>query len=220
MCIRDSDCPSLMLGIAIRCMQHSQAMVERGVCELAHSFFHYDCLPYQGSHDANACTDVESHYFVWLAVKFPNILKTTTWLLSPCVANFSRSCVPVLITLQWSVTLRSAFYRGGKKSHFHIWGVFSFILMNIKLSRILYTCIQNIIHWVNISGFAIIDLWLNVHNVKSISICACKWMLFFRYTFPKLWATILLRNMVASFFPYVLLTYVHMQDKYIDMQHN
>ena len=31
-----SDCPSLMLGIAI----HSQAMLERGVCELAHSFFH------------------------------------------------------------------------------------------------------------------------------------------------------------------------------------
>ena len=30
-----------MLGIAIRCIQHSQAMVERGVCELDHSFFHY-----------------------------------------------------------------------------------------------------------------------------------------------------------------------------------
>ena len=36
-----SDCPSLMHGIAIRCIQHSQAMLERGVCELAHSFFHY-----------------------------------------------------------------------------------------------------------------------------------------------------------------------------------
>ena len=35
-----SDCPSLMLGIAIRCIQHFQAMLERGVCELAHSFFH------------------------------------------------------------------------------------------------------------------------------------------------------------------------------------
>ena len=35
-----SDCPSLMLGIAIHCIQHSQAMLERGVCELAHSFFH------------------------------------------------------------------------------------------------------------------------------------------------------------------------------------
>ena len=163
-----------MLGIAIRCMQHSQAMVERGVCELAHSFFHYDCLPYQWSHDANACTDVESHYFVWLAVKFPNILKTTTWLLSPCVAKFSRSCVPVLITLQWSVTLRSAFYRGGKKSHFHIWGVFSFILMNIKLSRILYTCIHNIIHWVNISGFAIIDLWLNQGRSQELEMGGAK----------------------------------------------
>ena len=35
-----SDCPSLMLGNAIHCIQHSQAMLERGVCELAHSFFH------------------------------------------------------------------------------------------------------------------------------------------------------------------------------------
>ena len=35
-----SDCPSLMLGIAIHCIQLSQAMLERGVCELAHSFFH------------------------------------------------------------------------------------------------------------------------------------------------------------------------------------
>ena len=35
-----SDCPSLMLVIAIHCIQHSQAMLERGVCELAHSFFH------------------------------------------------------------------------------------------------------------------------------------------------------------------------------------
>ena len=38
-----SDCPSLMLGIAIHCIQHSQAMLERGVCELAHSFFHFSC---------------------------------------------------------------------------------------------------------------------------------------------------------------------------------
>ena len=30
-----------MLGIAIHYIQHSQAMLERGVCELAHSFFHY-----------------------------------------------------------------------------------------------------------------------------------------------------------------------------------
>ena len=36
-----SNCPSLMLGIAIHCIQHSQAMLERGVCELAHSFFHF-----------------------------------------------------------------------------------------------------------------------------------------------------------------------------------
>ena len=37
-----SDCPSLLLGIAIHCIQHSQAMLERGVCELAHSFFHWN----------------------------------------------------------------------------------------------------------------------------------------------------------------------------------
>ena len=30
-----------MLGIAIHCILHSQAMLERGVCELAHSFFHF-----------------------------------------------------------------------------------------------------------------------------------------------------------------------------------
>ena len=36
-----SDCQSLILGIAIHCIQHSQAMLERGVCELAHSFFHF-----------------------------------------------------------------------------------------------------------------------------------------------------------------------------------
>ena len=36
-----SDCTSLKLGIAIHCIQHSQAMLERGVCELAHSFFHF-----------------------------------------------------------------------------------------------------------------------------------------------------------------------------------
>ena len=29
-----------MLGIAIHCIQHSQAMLEHWVCELAHSFFH------------------------------------------------------------------------------------------------------------------------------------------------------------------------------------
>ena len=39
-----SDWQSLMLGIAIHCIQHSQAMLERGVCELAHSFFHFFCV--------------------------------------------------------------------------------------------------------------------------------------------------------------------------------
>ena len=30
-----------MLGITIHYIQHSQTMLERGVCELAHSFFHF-----------------------------------------------------------------------------------------------------------------------------------------------------------------------------------
>ena len=42
LCNSDETCfLSLMLGIAICCIQHSQAMLERGVCELAHSFFHF-----------------------------------------------------------------------------------------------------------------------------------------------------------------------------------
>ena len=40
-----SNCPSLMLGIALRCIQHIQAMLEREVCENAHSFFHVYFLP-------------------------------------------------------------------------------------------------------------------------------------------------------------------------------
>ena len=36
----------IMLGIAIHCIQHSQAMLERGVCELAHSFFHFKWIDY------------------------------------------------------------------------------------------------------------------------------------------------------------------------------
>ena len=36
--------PVAMLGIAIHCIQHSQAMLERGVYELAHSFFHCSCV--------------------------------------------------------------------------------------------------------------------------------------------------------------------------------
>ena len=36
-----SDCLSLKLGIAIRCIQHSQAMLERDLCKPAHSFFHF-----------------------------------------------------------------------------------------------------------------------------------------------------------------------------------
>ena len=39
LCFSLSDCPSLMLGISIHCIQHSQAILERGVCEFAHSFF-------------------------------------------------------------------------------------------------------------------------------------------------------------------------------------
>ena len=44
-----------MLGIAIHCIQHSQAILERGVCELAHSFFHFFCLQhFSVNHDSVA----------------------------------------------------------------------------------------------------------------------------------------------------------------------
>ena len=36
-----SDCPSLLHGIDICYVQHSQAILECAVCEPAHSFFHY-----------------------------------------------------------------------------------------------------------------------------------------------------------------------------------
>ena len=36
-----SDCPSLMHDLGIRYVQHFQIMTERGVCELAHPFFHF-----------------------------------------------------------------------------------------------------------------------------------------------------------------------------------
>ena len=69
-----SDCPSLILGIAIRCIQHSQATLERGVCEFAHSFFHFPC---------NECL-LLSHAMIgcfcpmqWLAAFVP----CTEWLL-------------------------------------------------------------------------------------------------------------------------------------------
>ena len=39
-----SDCPSLMHGIFIQKVNYCQAMLERGVYELAHSFFHYQKL--------------------------------------------------------------------------------------------------------------------------------------------------------------------------------
>ena len=35
-----SDCPSQIYDVAIRYVQYCQAMLERGICELAHSFFH------------------------------------------------------------------------------------------------------------------------------------------------------------------------------------
>ena len=39
----ETGCPSLMLGIAIRCIQHSKAMLERGVYEISRSLFHFTC---------------------------------------------------------------------------------------------------------------------------------------------------------------------------------
>ena len=41
-----SDCPSLMHGIGIHYLQHLRVMLECGVCELVHSFFHKE-MKYQ-----------------------------------------------------------------------------------------------------------------------------------------------------------------------------
>ena len=44
-----------MLGIAICCIQLSQAMLERGVCELAHSFFHYMYMEIDPENNPSKC---------------------------------------------------------------------------------------------------------------------------------------------------------------------
>ena len=62
-----------MLGIAIHCIQHSQAMLERGVCELAHSFFHlqiteastYSCaISKQTVRNVTKCPETEDEWEV------------------------------------------------------------------------------------------------------------------------------------------------------------
>ena len=62
-----SDCLSLMLGIAIHCIQHSQAMLERGVCELAHSFFHFESSIYYTNGNSNACA-LSSSCIWWVGI--------------------------------------------------------------------------------------------------------------------------------------------------------
>ena len=66
-----------MLGIAIHCIQHSQAMLERGVCELAHSFFHMEMKQGLAQISINS-------FFSWLKlfeqVKF---LMDVSWFLHP-----------------------------------------------------------------------------------------------------------------------------------------
>mgnify|MGYP003691383997 CR=1 FL=1 len=70
-----SDCQSLMLGIAIHCIQHSQAMLERGVFELAYSFFHYICCwlhPYVASFLKRVLSYILlPHFLYWGLIPFP-----------------------------------------------------------------------------------------------------------------------------------------------------
>ena len=80
-----SDFPSLMLGIAIRCIQHSQARLEHEVCELAHSFFHSNRFnPYPISFQF-----VEHIYMNQLVLRvnkfciFTNLILTTRFQRSP-----------------------------------------------------------------------------------------------------------------------------------------
>ena len=55
-----SDCPSLMHGIGIHYVQHFQAMLERGVCELAHSFLSWG-RNYRGKIPKRTFSSVEVH---------------------------------------------------------------------------------------------------------------------------------------------------------------
>ena len=50
-----------MLGIAIHCIQHFQAMLERGVCELAHSFFHFSKKKNDMSTFLSACISMRPY---------------------------------------------------------------------------------------------------------------------------------------------------------------
>lgn len=72
-------------------------------------------------YNTNSCDRV----LAWFVGLFSKCNKRyTAWLQSLCVANVSRSKVYVLIAIQWSVILRSAFYKYVKKRC--LWGVFSF----------------------------------------------------------------------------------------------
>ena len=68
--------------------------------------------------------------FCMICCLFSNCSKNSTKRLRsfPCVVNVSRSHVPVLLAMQWSVAWRSAFYRDRE----HLWIVFSLKLYWLK----------------------------------------------------------------------------------------
>ena len=69
-----------------------------------------------------------STLFCVICCLFPNCSKICTtrlrslYITFSCVVNNPRSHLPVLLAMHWSVTSRSAFYRGRE----HLWIVFSF----------------------------------------------------------------------------------------------
>ena len=66
-----SDCPSLMLGIAIHGIQLSQAMLERGVCELAHSFFHFKIKNIFFKKTIKAFFKIKQNFLIKLSFSYP-----------------------------------------------------------------------------------------------------------------------------------------------------
>ena len=80
----------------------------------------------------NTCAHVKSpHYLSWFC--FPHVIKTLLHSFYPYItfylcSNATCSYVPVLIAMQQSVALRTAFYRGRKKRYIHVnvWVIFSF----------------------------------------------------------------------------------------------
>ena len=98
-----SDCPSLMLGIVIHCIQHSQAMLVRGVCELAHSFFHLITFKKEllQSLNSNTLLAYLQSEFKNSAFHFRVVLLGPYWTGSRCTNNDENRNIKAQFTNKW-----------------------------------------------------------------------------------------------------------------------